>query len=126
VRGGLGLDQWTLEGSSYNPDLLTPGSVAAGESWWNQQGTFTAPAQSSDAWANFATKMGTLGFNLLQIKAIQPGTLVSRDGAILRQNPGYAVGSPGITANLGMSTTTLMIGALGLVAVMFMFSGRGR
>jgi hypothetical protein len=62
-----------------------------------------------------------------EINAIQPGTVVSANGAILRQNPGYAVGSAAGTLNLGTGTistsTLLMIGGLALVAILFM-SGR--
>lgn len=109
-----------------NPDYLTPESIAQGEAWWNQQDTYTAPSQNSAQWGNFATSLAKMGFDLARINAIQPGTVVSRDGAILRQSPGYAVGSPTIGANIGMSNTTLIVGAVGLLAVMFMFSGRGR
>lgn len=89
--------------------------------------TYTAPSQNSAQWASFASSLAKMGFDLAKINAIQPGTVVSANGAILRQNPGYAVGtSTGITANLGMSTTTLVIGGLGLLAVLFLFSGKGR
>lgn len=98
----------------------------SGEAWGSDDPVYTAPSQGSDAWANFASQMGKMGFNLLQIKAIQPGTVVSKDGSILRQNPGYAVGSPTMSANLGISTTTLMVGGVAVLAVVFMFSGRGR
>jgi hypothetical protein len=65
--------------------------------------------------------MGKAGFDLAKLSAIQPGTVLSANGAILRQNPGYAVGTPTSSLNLGgISTTTLMVGGLLLVGVMFM------
>ena len=87
---------------------------------------YTAPAQSSSQWASFAAAMGKAGFDLAKLSAIQPGTVLSANGAILRQNPGYAVGTPTSSLNLGgMSTTTLLVGGLLLVGVMFMMS-KGR
>jgi hypothetical protein len=69
------------------------------------------------------------GMTLAEINAIQPGTVVSANGAILRQNPGYAVGSTTTgTLNLGtgsISTSTmLMIGGLALVGILLMSKGR--
>jgi hypothetical protein len=88
----------------------------------------TAPAQNSAQWANFATSMAKMGFTLAQINAIQPGTVVSETGAILRQNPGYAVGTPTTALNFagtGMSSTTLLlIAALGIGAMFMMKGGR--
>jgi len=91
---------------------------------WGPANTITAPSQNSAQWASFATSLASMGFKLAEINAIQPGTVVSANGAILRQTPGYSVGSPTLSANLGMSTTTLVVGGLALVAVLFMFSGR--
>lgn len=110
-----GLHNYGLAASGVDPET--------GEAWGSPD-TLVAPDSSSADWAAFATQMGKMGLSLLQIKAIQPGTVVSADGAILRQNPGYAVGSPTMSANLGISTTTLVLGGLGLVAVALMFSGR--
>ena len=85
---------------------------------------YTAPSQSSSQWASFAAAMGKAGFDLAKLSAIQPGTVLSANGAILRQNPGYAVGTPTSSLNLGgMSTTTLLVGGLILVGV-FMMMGR--
>jgi hypothetical protein len=89
-------------------------------------GSITAPSQTSSQWGVFASSLAKMGFDLAKINAIQPGTVVAADGSILRQNPGYAVGSPTVAANLGISTTTLMIGGVALLAVVFMFSGKGR
>lgn len=75
-----------------------------------------APSQSSGEWASFANNLLKQGFTLAQINAIQPGTVVTA-GGILRQNPGYAVGSPTSATNLGISTNTLMLGALGIGAL---------
>ena len=87
----------------------------------------SAPSsQNSAQWAAFASSLAKMGFTLAQINAIQPGTVVSANGAILRQNPGYAVGTPTMAGNLGISTTTLMVGGLLLIGAAFMFSGRGR
>ena len=64
---------------------------------------------------------------LAEINAIQPGTVVSANGAILRQNPGYAVGTAAGTLNLGtgtISTSTLMIGGLLLFGVLLMGMGK--
>ena len=85
----------------------------------------TAPAQSSTSqWAAFATAMGKAGMTLAQINAIQPGTVVSANGSILRQSTGYAVPGTTLTSTLsGMSTTTLLVGGLILVGV-FMMMGR--
>ena len=91
---------------------------------------YTAPAsQNSAQWASFAASLVKSGMTLAEINAIQPGTVVSANGAILRQNPGYAVGSTTTgTLNLGtgtMSTSTLlMIGGLALLGILFMSKGR--
>jgi hypothetical protein len=104
-------------GPSY---LDTSGAVYSGAA-------YSAPAQNSAQWANFATSLAKMGFTLAQINAIQPGTVVSANGAILRQNPGYAVGTPTTgTLNLGgLSTSTLLIAAL-VIGGVFMMSKGGR
>lgn len=108
---------------------LTPEALAAGEAFWDQtsgQTAYQAPAQNSAQWATFASNLAKMGFDLARINAIQPGTVVSSSGAILRQSEGYAVGTPTVAANLGISTTTLVVGGIALLAVVFLFSGRGR
>src|ERR1035437_2766072 len=80
----------------------------------------TAPAQNSAQWASFATCLAKMGMTLASINSIQPGTVVGADGTILRQNPGYAVGTPTIASNLGMSTSTLLIAALVIGGVFMM------
>lgn len=87
---------------------------------------YQAPSQNSAQWASFATSLAKMGMTLAEINAIQPGTVVSANGAILRQNPGYAVGTPTGASNLGLSTSTLMIGGIILLGAVFLFSGRGR
>ena len=86
---------------------------------------YVAPASNNSAqWASFATQLMKSGMTLAEINAIQPGTVVSANGAILRQNPGYAVGSTTTgTLNLGTglsSSSMLLIGAAALVAILFM------
>lgn len=85
---------------------------------------YQAPSQNSAQWASFATSLAKMGMTLAEINAIQPGTVVSANGAILRQNPGYAVGTPTGASNLGLSTSTLMIGGIILLGAVFLFSGR--
>ena len=93
---------WTLESTSPLP-----------------AGSSVAPAQNSASWAAFATAMGKAGMALAQINAIQPGTVVSANGAILRQSTGYSVPVGGVTANLGSSSTVMMLGLA--VAAVFVF-----
>ena len=82
--------------------------------------TLTAPAQGSANWAAFATQLAKSGMTLAEINAIQPGTVVSANGQILRQTSGIAIpGSSGVS--LAGSTSTLLlfgVGALVLVLVM--------
>jgi hypothetical protein len=92
---------------------------------------YTAPAQNSAQWASFATQLMKSGMTLAEINAIQPGTVVSANGAILRQSTGYAVpaGSAASTlaTSLGtMSSSTLMIGALVIGAILLMSMKGGR
>lgn len=98
----------------------TTGTVYAGGP------VYQAPSQSSAQWATFASNLAKMGFTLAQINAIQPGTVVGANGSILRQNPGYAVGSPTSSLNLGtgLSTNMLMVGGALLLGVMLL-SGKG-
>jgi hypothetical protein len=106
---------------------LNPGAYVTASGAPATGAAATAPAQNSAQWANFATSLAKMGFTLAQINAIQPGTVVSANGAILRQNPGYAVGTPTTgTLNLGgLSTSTLLIAAL-VIGGVFMMSKGGR
>ena len=83
-----------------------------------------APSQSSLAWANFAANLAKAGMTLAQINAIQPGTVVSANGAILRQSTGLPVPVTTSNTNLGLSasgSSGLIIAAVvGLVAVMML------
>jgi hypothetical protein len=84
---------------------------------------YTAPSPSSSAaWAAFATAMGKAGMTLAQINAIQPGTVVSANGTILRQSTGYAVPGSTLSTSLGSmsSTSMLMLAGVAVVALMFM------
>ena len=90
-------------------------------------GAAVAPAQSSANWAAFATAMGKAGMTLAQINAIQPGTVVSANGAILRQSTGLAVPVGGVTATLGAnSSTVLLIGGAVAAFVVIMMLSKGR
>jgi hypothetical protein len=102
--------------ATYCPDgsYVAPGypcpSGAAGTS------AYSAPSQSSAQWAAFATAMGKAGMTLAEINAIQPGTVVSANGTILRQATGIAVPGTTLSTTLGsMSSSTLMI--VGVVVI---------
>jgi hypothetical protein len=70
--------------------------------------------------------MGKAGMSIASINALKPGMVISPNGTMLYQNPGYAVGTPTSSLNLaGMSTTTLLVGGLLLVGV-FMMMGRNK
>ena len=120
--------------TSYSTDpYLEPGGVSydLGPGYFGSSspGDFVAPAQNSTQWAAFATNLAKMGFTLAQINAIQPGTVVSANGAILRQNPGYSVpvtGTPSLSANLGGASNMLLIGG-GILALFVVLSmGKGR
>jgi hypothetical protein len=87
--------------------------------------TYVAPSQSSAQWAAFATALAKGGLTLAEINAIQPGTVVGPNGQILRQNPGYAVGTPTGALNIGagLSSNTLLYGGIAL-ALGLMFMGK--
>jgi hypothetical protein len=140
-RGGLGDENLSGEtGSDYGviPDYSTAQYPFASASdiaslnpnayqYVNTSGqpysgsVYNAPSQNSAQWASFATALAKAGLTVAEINAIQPGTVVSANGAILRQNPGYSVGTPTSSLNLGgISTSTLLIAALVIGAVMFM------
>lgn len=88
---------------------------------------YTAPSQNSAQWAQFAASLAKSGLTLAQINSIQPGTVVSANGAILRQNPGYSVpvgsGIPLSTSLGGNTMLYLGAGLLLLVAVGSMMKG---
>ncbi len=86
---------------------------------------YTAPSQNSAQWASFASSLAKMGFDLARINAIQPGTVVSANGAILRQNPGYAVGSPTSSLNLGGSSNLLLYGGLAVLALVAISTMKG-
>lgn len=114
-----------LEPGGYTVDL-GPGYFGS-----SSPGDFVAPSQGSAQWSTFATNLAKMGFSLAQINAIQPGTVVSANGAILRQNPGYAVPVPGTTsigASIGGAGGNLLLIGGGLLALVVVFSmmGKGR
>jgi hypothetical protein len=77
------------------------------------------PANNSAQWAAFSTALLKSGLTLAEIQAIQPGTVVSANGAILRQSTGVSVGT-----SLGtMSTSTLLIGGV-VILVLLMSMGK--
>lgn len=86
-----------------------------------------APSQNSAQWASFASSLAKMGFDLARINAIQPGTVVAANGAILRQNPGYAVGSPTSSLNLGTGGGNLLLyGGLAFGALLLVSSMKGK
>lgn len=120
-------------GGEYTPDTsqvpidpyLQPGGTSTdlGPGYFGSQAPttpLTVPAQNSAAWAGFANSLkGVL--TLAQMYALKPGMVVQPNGTILQQNPGYAVGTPTSSLNLGgLSTSTLLIGGLVLAGILFM------
>ena len=105
--------------SSLPPFLDSSGSPYSGP-------VYTAPSQNSAQWATFAAQLAKSGLTLAEINSIQPGTVVSANGAILRQNPGYAVpvGSS-LSLTGGSSSSILYIAAFGIAALLLasMFKG---
>jgi hypothetical protein len=86
-------------------------------------GGYVAPSQNSSQWAQFASNLAKMGYNLAAINSIQPGTVVQPNGAILRQNPGYAVPAGGtISTNIGSASSLLVIGGIGLVGILLLGS----
>jgi len=83
-------------------------------------GASVAPAQNSAQWASFASNMLKSGLTLAEINSIQPGTVVSANGAILRQSTGYAVpvgsGVSTLTSSLASGNTIFYLG-FGLLAI---------
>ena len=110
----------------YGPDLGYQGNWSTSSGSPYSGPVYTAPSQSNSAqWATFATNALRSGLTLAEINAIQPGTVVGANGQILRQNPGYAVGTPTGALNLGsgISTTTLLLGGV-LIFGLFAFMGK--
>jgi hypothetical protein len=95
--------------STVNPDTTigtTPG--------------YTVPPAGSAAWAGIASQLIKGGMTLAQINAIQPGTVVSANGAILRQSPGFGVPVGGGSAALtSLASSSMMPWLLGLGLVGF-------
>lgn len=129
LRGGLGdgVDAQTGETWGAVDPYLEPGGTSydLGPGYFGTPapaGSLTVPAQNSAAWAGFANSLkGVL--TLAQMYALKPGMVVQPNGTVLQQNPGYPVGTPTGAFSLGtgaISTTTLMLGGLALVVILFM------
>jgi hypothetical protein len=122
------------DGDDASTDLTTNQSLISGGIDWSSfgvqssGGAATAPSQSSSDWAGFATALAKSGMQLAEINAIQPGTVVSSNGSILRQATGLAVptGTSSVTATLGSSSSTLLLLGGAALLMMFMFMGKNR
>jgi hypothetical protein len=135
-RRGLGADesdQVDFGGDSYQlPYYPIPsnGGTFVDQSTGQPYGgaAYTVPPKGTSEWSSLASILVKGGLDLARINAIQPGTVVSKDGAILRQNPGYAVGSPTSSLNLGggISPITIGLGVVALLVLMPMFTKGGR
>jgi hypothetical protein len=82
---------------------------------------YVAPSQSSAAWANFAATLAKGGMTLAEISTIQPGTVVSANGAIMRQATGYPVGGNpfgSLSTSLASAPSWLPWAAGGLAALL--------
>jgi hypothetical protein len=83
---------------------------------------YVMPSQNSAAWANAIAQFAKAGMSLAQLNMIQPGTVLSANGAILRQAPGLPV--PVVSGNLGVNANTggsmLILAGVGLIAVMML------
>jgi len=108
LPSGSTLQDLTGQGGTMGPPVLpgisttTVGSTPG----------YVAPSQSSTAWANFATALAKSGMTLAEINSIQPGTVVSANGAILRQ----ATGLP-VPVGTGTSLTTAFAGSGNLLMI---------
>lgn len=104
------------------PTLQLPTTTVGG------QIGYVMPSQGSAAWAAAIGQMAKAGFTLAEINQIQPGTVVSANGAILRQATGLPVPVTTSTTNLGLtgsaSSGLLIAGVLGLAALMMLSSRR--
>jgi hypothetical protein len=101
---------------------VTPDTTVAGTPG------YTVPSPGSAAWAGIAAQLIKGGMTLAQINAIQPGTVVSANGAILRQNPGYAVPAGGTSAAISSLTSSSMmpwlLGAVVIIGGVALVGGR--
>lgn len=117
-------------GAGVLPPPVTPISlppVAVTTPSGPQVGYAAPPVSDTAAWANFAATLAKSGMTLAEINAIQPGTVVSANGAILRQSTGLPVPVTTSNTNLGLtasgSSGLLIAAAVGFVAVL-MLTGR--
>ena len=141
VAGSTPIDLGVLPGGTMTVNapsdgVLTEGSYSSGavipSGYYSPDGGATivalptgaavAPASgtSNAQWAAAIASMTKAGMTLAEINAIKPGTVVSANGAILRQSTGYAVPVGGVTASLGSGSTTMWaLAALGVLAFLF-------
>lgn len=113
----VGPDLSTLWGLPTTAVTTTPGTVPVVGA--------VAPAQNSAQWANFATGLAKSGMTLAQINAIQPGTVVSPNGSILRQATGYPVVPTDAFGALGAgltSSSVMMVGGIALIFLLVMMA----
>ena len=103
--------------TTFTPSAAAPAGTPSG---------IVAPAQNNTAaWANFATQLGKAGMTLAEINAIQPGTLVSPNGQILRQATGYPIIQPSTAAAFGLTGTSMaLIGGAALLLLVFVMNKR--
>ncbi len=110
-----GLDPST---GSYSTQPLAVGSTPI----------YVAPAPASSQWANFAASLAKSGLTLAEINSIQPGTVVSANGAILRQATGLPVpvgSTSSLTGAFGsMSVGTMALIGGGLLLAILAFKGK--
>jgi hypothetical protein len=110
--------------SLFSSEGLSTASVPSLTTGGASQTGYVAPSQSSANWAAFATALAKSGMTLAEINAIQPGTVVSANGAILRQATGLPVPvGTGITAALGSTSTTMWLVLAVVVGGAFLLMG---
>jgi hypothetical protein len=83
-------------------------------------GTFSTGANTSAAWASVVNSLVKSGMTLAQIQAAHPGMSISPNGQIIYQNPGYPVGTGGISVGgglFGSSSSMLLIGGAALLMI---------
>jgi len=90
-------------------------------------GSYTTGSNTSAVWAAVVNSLVKSGMTLAQIQAAHPGMSISPNGQIIYQNPGYPVGTGGISTGIGLlggSTSTYLL--LGGAALLMMVALGGR
>jgi hypothetical protein len=117
---GSSTDLSALFNSYGLPTQSVPSLTAGGAS----QTGYVMPAQGTAAWASVAAALAKGGMTVLEMDSIQPGTVVSANGAILRQATGLPVPvGTGITAALGSTSTTMWLVLAAVVGGAFLLMG---